>query len=86
MPTAHGRPVVLDTWLLIEHYEGNDPSSAAVDALLAQRRTRPIMSAATFTEVCYTLSNGHGADVGERESRELSTSCALSRSTPPPRP
>ena len=71
MPTAQNRTVVLDAWPVIEHYEGNDPVSAQLEALLARRRPRPVMSAATFTEVQYTLANRHGSDTAEHQARDL---------------
>lgn len=71
MPTAQNRLVVLDAWPVIEHYEGNDPASAQLTALLAQRRPRPVMSAATFTEVQYALANRHGSDAAEHEAGDL---------------
>ena len=57
---------MLDAWPIIEHYEGNGPASTEVETLLARRRPRPIMSAATFTEIYYTLANRHDADSAER--------------------
>ena len=71
MPTAQNRTVVLDAWPVIEHYEGNDPVSAQLEALLARRSPRPVMNAATFTEVQYTLANRHGSDTAEHKARDL---------------
>ena len=71
MPGAPGPGVVLDTWPLIEHYEGNEPAAAQVDELLARRRPWPVMSAVTFAEVHYTLANLYGASAAEEETRQL---------------
>ena len=71
MPGAPGPGVVLDTWPLIEHYEGNEPAAAQVDELLARRRPWPVMSAVTFAEVLYTLANLYGASAAEEETRQL---------------
>ena len=71
MPAPHRRPVVLDTWPVIEHFEGTDPAASELGELLVRGRLRPVMSAATYAEVSYTLANRYGADAADHECRQL---------------
>lgn len=67
--------VVLDAWPVVEYYEGNDPSAAAVEGLLEDDSVAAVMSsvnvAEVYSAVASNVENFYKALVFMRDLREV---------------